>query len=257
VIEGRDRDRDLGEPLFRHRTQQVDVAGDERRLRYDADRMPRARQHLEDLARDAVAPLDRLIGVGVRSHRDRLRLVSRRGELALEECCGVGLGEELRLEIEPGGEPLISVARAREAIEAAVLAAAIGVDRTVEADIGRGVSGDDRLRLLQRHLRLAARDLLRDVPAVVEFLAARLLEAPGIVRARPAPAPHGGIERRRSHRAQPRRLPGIETRAALHARASREQLLATLQRQRTLKARSGAHGPIPSKFLRERPRQRN
>src|SRR6185369_7827566 len=42
---------------------------------------------------------------------------------------------------------MIGVGRPREAIDAAMLAAAIGIDRPVEADVGRGVAGQDRLRM--------------------------------------------------------------------------------------------------------------
>jgi septum formation inhibitor-activating ATPase MinD len=49
-----------------------------------------------------------------------------------------------------------------------MLAAAIGIDRTVEGDVGRLVAGDDGARLLDLHLGLERRQLLERVPAVVE-----------------------------------------------------------------------------------------
>src|SRR5208337_4013513 len=58
------------------------------------------------------------------------------------------LGEQLAFEVEPGRKPHVRVGRPCEAIEAAVLAAAIRVDRAVEGNVGRIVAGDDAPRLL-------------------------------------------------------------------------------------------------------------
>src|SRR4051812_11416383 len=105
-------------------------------------------EHLEDLARDAVLALDRLVAVGVRPKRDRARLVAGLRELLAQQLRGIGLGEELGLEVESRRELEVAVARAGIAVDAAVLAAAIGIDRAVEADIGRVVVRDDRARAL-------------------------------------------------------------------------------------------------------------
>ena len=98
-------------------------------------------------------------------------LYLRRRQLPLEELGRALLGEQAGLEIEPGREPHIGVGGPRVAIEAAVLAAAVGVDRAVERDVGRVVAGDDRLGLLPGHLgrERLGRFVLR--PAVVERLA--------------------------------------------------------------------------------------
>jgi hypothetical protein len=64
-----------------------------------------------------------------------------------------------------------------------MLAAAIGIDRAVEGNIGRLVAGDDRLRRLDEHRGLERRQLLQRLPAVVEqrprlpLIAARLVIA--------------------------------------------------------------------------------
>jgi hypothetical protein len=50
--------------------------------------------------------------------------------------------------------------RPGEAIDAAVLAAAIGIDGTVEGDVGRVVLRDDDARLLDRDLRVEGRGLV-------------------------------------------------------------------------------------------------
>ena len=132
--------------------------------------MVRRRQNFEDAPHDAVAPLDRLIGIGVGADGDGARPIGGIGKLALERRPGIGLGEQLGLEIEAGRQAEKSVGRPREAIDAAVLAAAIGIDRAVEADIGRGVAGDDTpgrdlLDFGRERLELAER-----LPAVVHRL---------------------------------------------------------------------------------------
>ena len=77
AVERRDRQRDLDQVVPRHAREDVDVAHHQRRLRDDADGMSRRLQHLEHTARDAVLALDRLIGIGDRAERDRLRHVAR------------------------------------------------------------------------------------------------------------------------------------------------------------------------------------
>src|SRR5581483_1577078 len=54
------------------------------------------------------------------------------------------LHEDPRLEVETGRHSEILVRRAREAVDAAVLATAIGIDARFEADVRAVVVGDDR-----------------------------------------------------------------------------------------------------------------
>ena len=102
--------------------------------------MAGAVQHLEDRAGDAVLALDRLVGVGDGAERDVLRHVARVGQLPLQQLGGVDLGVELGLEVEAGRVAEVAVRGPGEAIDAAVLAAAIGVDGLVEADVGAVVA---------------------------------------------------------------------------------------------------------------------
>src|SRR6185369_15385992 len=120
---------------------------------------------------------DRLVAVGVGAERDRLRLVARLGERLAQELGGVGLGEQLGLEVQARRELEIGMARPGVAVDAAVLAAAVRVDRAVEADVGRVVARNDRARALDGDLglELALRPLVRG-PAVVERLARRAFE---------------------------------------------------------------------------------
>ena len=65
-----------------------------------------------------------------------MRLPLPRHQLLAQQLGRVFLHQDLRLEIESGGKAEVLVARAREAIDAAVLAAAIRIDARVEADVG-------------------------------------------------------------------------------------------------------------------------
>ena len=97
-------------------------------------------------------------------------LIAGLGELALERSTGIGLGEQLGLEIEPGRQAEKGVGRPREAIDAAMLAAPIGVDRAVEADVGRGIAGDDAPRRDLLHFGGERLELAKRFPAVVDRL---------------------------------------------------------------------------------------
>ena len=99
------------------------------------------------------APLDRLIGIGVGADRDGARHVAGRRQFALQQFRRIGLREQLGFEIEARRQAEIGVGRPREAIDAAMLAAAIGIDRAVEGNVGRVVAGDDGARRRHRDAR--------------------------------------------------------------------------------------------------------
>src|SRR2546423_13883727 len=72
--------------------------------------------------------------------------------------------------------------RPREAVGAAMLAAAIGIDRAVEGDVGRVVGGDDLFRRFFLHRGTQWRQEIDRAPAIVELLTLDRLEAAGAVR---------------------------------------------------------------------------
>ena len=181
--------RDLGQIALRHPLENVDVARHQRRFGDDADGMAGPLQHFENAAHDFVLALDRLIGIGVGADRDHARLVTRCRQFLLEQFRRVGLGEQLRFEIEPGRKSEIGVRRPREAVDAAVLAAAIGIDRAVEADIGRVVAGDDLARGIQPYRGLERRQIFQALPAIVEGDPRLGLEPAAVVGLRAAAAP--------------------------------------------------------------------
>src|SRR5882724_81572 len=88
--------------------------------------------------------------------------------------------------------------RAREAVDAAVLAAAIGIDRAIKADIGRIVARQDLARLFLGDRGLEGGQFLDALPAIVECDARGRLVASRCVGQRPPAAPSftvdGGAE---------------------------------------------------------------
>ena len=158
------------------------------------DRVPGFEQHFEDGAHDPVLALRRLVGIGIGTDGDGLDAVARRPEFAAQLRRGVGLDEDFLLEIESGRQAEIGVGRPGIAIGAAVLAATIGIDRTVEADIGAVVAGNDRLGRLDMLVRRERGQRLLGFPAVVDRLAGVALEAAGRIGLGPAAAIAARIE---------------------------------------------------------------
>src|SRR5689334_7672005 len=64
---------------------------------------------------------------------------------------------------------MVGVGWPRKTIDAAVLAAPVGVHRTVEADVWRVVAGQDRFGPLDRHRRPALRDSVKRFDLVEPF----------------------------------------------------------------------------------------
>ena len=103
------------------------------------------------------------------------------GQLARQRLGGIGLGEQLGLEVEPRRQPEKGVGRPREAVDAAMLAAPVRVDRAVEADIGGFVAGDDAPRRHLLHFGGERIELAERLPAVVDRLVGDRFVAAGAV----------------------------------------------------------------------------
>jgi hypothetical protein len=189
AIERGHGDGDLDEVPGGHSGEDVDIAHHQGRLGNDADRMAGAVEHLEDGPGYEVLALDRLVGVGDRAKRNVFRHVARVAELLLQQRGGVDLGVQLGLEIEAGGVAQIAVRWAGEAIDAAVLAAAVGVDRLIEADVRAVIAGNDALGDFLAHVGLEGFQIAQALPTVVEGLALLVLVAADAVGARAAAAP--------------------------------------------------------------------
>ena len=151
--------------------------------------MVRGFQHFEHLAHDAAFALDRLVRIGVGADRDGPRLIAGLGDLFFQEFRRIGLGEELGFEIEARRQADIAVRRPRETVDAAMLAAPIGVHGAVEGNVRRGIACDDAARHLGLNLGLETRQLVQRGPAVIEGRPRERLETPRRVQPRRATAP--------------------------------------------------------------------
>jgi len=81
------------------------------------------------------------------------------------------------------------VGRTREAVDTAVLASAIGVDRSVKTDVGRVIAGNNLSGRVDRYGRLEWRKLVERSPAVIKRDAGKRFVAPGSVALRTPPSP--------------------------------------------------------------------
>ena len=90
--------------------------------------------------------------------------------------------------------------RPGEAVDAAVLAAPIRIDRAIEADVGRVVAGNDLARGIERDGGLERRQFIERLPAIVERDARFGLEAAAVVGLRAAAAPALPFDRYRKLR---------------------------------------------------------
>ena len=130
---------------LRHRREQVQIAFDQCVLGDDRARMAALGEHFED--RRVIRNGVRSAGtVGIRAEVDRRTAIARLGELRAQQLGGVGLGKQPRFEIESRRQIEVAVRWPRVAVDAAVLAAAIRVDRLLERHVGRIVAADDRAR---------------------------------------------------------------------------------------------------------------
>jgi hypothetical protein len=141
-----------GQPVGRHRPDQVEVALDGARLGDQRERVPRFLQQLDHRAREPQLALDGLVAVGGGADGDVARPVALAAEFGAQHLDEVALGDQLGLEVEAGREVEVAVRRARETIDAAVLAAPVRVERAVEGDVGRLVLGEHRLHVFEAHL---------------------------------------------------------------------------------------------------------
>ena len=108
--------------------------------------------------------------------------------------------------------------RARETVDAAMLATPVRIDRTVEADIRRIVAGDHLARGIECDRGLERRQFIEALPAVVERHARLSLEAAAAVGLRTAAAPPLTLDRDRKfrkRRKRTRRLGGRRDRRVL------------------------------------------
>ena len=85
-------------------------------------------QHLEDLPGDLPPFLDRLVGIGVGTKRNRRHVIAGLAQGGVEQLGRIGLGEQPALEIRARREVMKGVGRPGEAVHAAMFATPIGID---------------------------------------------------------------------------------------------------------------------------------
>ncbi len=151
----------------------IDIPRHEMTLRDDCHRIAKLGEDLEASACDLQLPFDRLIRIGNAADRDHLRFPSRRAQLFPQQRRRVLLHENARLEVEPRGHAEVFVGGAGEAVDAAVLASAIGIDARFESDVRTVVVRDDRPRGIPkidglRSSRIALRFVIDDVFELLE-----------------------------------------------------------------------------------------
>ena len=162
--------------------QHVLIARDEMVLGDDHDRVAVLGEHLQATAGEFQAPLDGLIAIGHAAQGHHARLPARVLQFTPQEFGRVFLDHDLGLEIRSGAVAQELVRGPRVAIDAAVLAAAVGVERGVEADVRAVVVGEDRLRrvgqeLRQRPRQFPARFRQRRIQGIAIGLVAQLGKA--------------------------------------------------------------------------------
>jgi len=123
--------------------EEVDVAGDEVVFGDDGAGVAKVEEDLEAAAGELEFAFDGLVGIGDAADGDGLGLPGFFGEFFAEEVGGGLFDEDFGFEVEACGEAEIFVGGAGVAVDAAVGAAAIGVEAVREADVGAVVGGDD------------------------------------------------------------------------------------------------------------------
>ena len=104
------------------------------------------RKDFDDAPGQLPFALDRLIRVGVGAQHDRFAAVRALCEFVAQQLGRVGLREQPRLEVQPWRHVPVRVAGARIAVDAAMLATQVGIDRLRKGQVGRLVAGDDGFR---------------------------------------------------------------------------------------------------------------
>ena len=188
-VQRRDRDVHRRQPLLRHGRDQVQVSLHPAGLGHQRERMVGLAQYLDHAAGEAQVALYRLVAVSRRADGDQLRPVGLARQLPAQQLHRVALGDDLRFKIEAGRQVQVAVRRPRVAVDAAVLAAPVGVERLAEVDVRRVVRGDEAARFFPGHLgaRQRRRLFVAALPAVVEALAQVALEPVGEAGALPRP----------------------------------------------------------------------
>ncbi len=118
-------------------SQHIDVAGDEMIFGDDADGIAELRQHLQAAAGDLETALDGLVAIGHAAHGQHAAVsISGRKPARARRSFGAAVFTMMRVsKSTPRGKAEVFVKRPGVAVGTAVLAAAVGIDAGVKADI--------------------------------------------------------------------------------------------------------------------------
>jgi hypothetical protein len=181
AVQRGDGDAGRREAVARQRREQIQVALHAAALGDQREGVARIAHHLDQPARQKQLALHGLVAVGGRADVDRRRAVPRPRQLGAQHLGDVALGDDAGLEVQPRRQAQVAVRGPGVAIDAAVLAAAVGVHGLLEEDVRRVVAAQGAARVLPDHLGArragSARLLARGVPPIVEGLARLPLEA--------------------------------------------------------------------------------
>ena len=150
-VERSHRQRHPRQLQLRQLDQQVDILQNPRRLGGNHNRMLGLQAQLQYPSRYSVGALNRLIGVGIGTNCNRQRLITRPGQRLAEQCRSIRFGEQLAFKIQSRRQIMIGMARPRIAIDTAMFATPIRVNRPVKRQIGRCVKAQNRFRIFFRN----------------------------------------------------------------------------------------------------------
>ena len=200
-VQRSDGDRRFHQIVLRHVGDDVQVALYQRGLGDERNGVAGFGQNLQHRAGDLEFFFGGLIGVGDNAQRQRAGGMPAPPQILAQPPRRVALGENLRLKIQSRRKPQIRMRRARKAVDAAVLASAIGVGRQCVRNVRRFVFGhhafrqipvDDRLRRAGRRVGVRVG---RKTLQVVKRGPRQGFKAPQRRANRPAPLERSGPRR--------------------------------------------------------------
>lgn len=132
LVHGGDAEVDAALRGGGQRLQHIDIAHDHRAFGNDADRCARGGKRFDRTAREAVVSFDGLVGIGGGAERDLLPGPGRLRQFPPQHGDEVGLHEDDGGEIVTRAKLELRLVAAREAVVAAVRAAAVRIQRPAE-----------------------------------------------------------------------------------------------------------------------------
>lgn len=144
VVERGDADGHMDGMVSGQFLQVIEIAENEAAFGDDGNGLSGLCHDFEASAGDLEFGFDGLIAVGHAGHDDGLAGPLGFGEFFAEEIGCVGLGDDACFKVQAGGQAEVFVGGSGVAVDAAMLASAVGIEGPTEADVGRLDVVDDR-----------------------------------------------------------------------------------------------------------------